>query len=305
MTAVVVGVDFGATKIRAGAVDEGGRIIGAAEVATEASRGVEAVIENLDRAVRGAAEAAHVPLARLGGVGVAAPGQIDRSTQAVIDGPNLGWHDVPLGSALRARWHLKIAIENDVNAAALGEFRFGAGRDRPEARDLALISVGTGIGGGIVANGRLVSGASGAAGEVGHLVFRPGGEPCSCGGRGHFEAYAGGACIERRLGRPLAEVLDAADRGEATAAAAVRDLEEALGTLAANVVSLLNPALLVISGGVVRRRRALVAVAAEAVSRLAVRAAARACRVVESALFENAAVLGSAELVRLEGRAAS
>jgi glucokinase len=228
---------------------------------------------------------------------------------------------VPLGQLLRERYRCTIAVENDANAAALGEAHYGAGRLHGESRNLSLISVGRGIGGGLVANGELVGGATGAAGEAGHMVFRPEGKVCSCGARGHFEAYAGAACIEakfRRIvadgtptlvldlagGRPealtLAMIFEAADKGDDAAAVVVEEIRLALGTLAANVATLVNPALLVIGGTVVKGRRSLVLDCAAAVARSAMRAAARACRVVEAVLWENGAILGSAELVRRE-----
>lgn len=317
---LLLGTDFGGSKIRAGAVDADGRVVATAEVPTEARGGVAMVLENLDRAFRLAAERAGASIEDVRGIGVAAPGMVDGATGAVVHGPNLGWVDVPLGAILRDRYRVPIAVENDVNAAALGELRLGAGRDLPGCRDLALIFFGTGIGGGIVANGEVVSGATGAAGEIGHLVFRAQGpEPCSCGKTGHFEAYAGGACAERRLARLLAagaksraldlaggdpervmlgHIFEAADSGCAVAAGIVADLEAAAAVLAANLATLLNPALLVIGGGVARRRRRLVALCARAVEALATVAAARAAKVVESVLWEDAAVLGSAELVR-------
>lgn len=315
-TPIYLGTDFGGTKIRAGvvrAVD--GAVLGSAEVPTEAEGGVACVLAQLDLAFRAACDAAGAALADIAAIGVAAPGEIDRATGGMIHGPNLGWRDVPLGALLAERYAVPIAIENDVNAACLGETRFGAARG---ARDAVAIFVGTGIGGGILANGELVGGATGAAGEVGHLIWREDGDPCSCGKRGHFESYAGGSPVERNFRRRvragletralelaggdperihLGVIFDAADAGDAACAAVVRDLERALAALAANVASLLNPALIVLGGGVVRRRRALVEVAATGVRELATEAAARSCRVVASQLWEDAAVLGSVEAV--------
>lgn len=316
-----VGVDFGGTKISAGVVDAAGRILSRAEVPTEAAGGVSHVLAELDRAIEGACRAAEVPIAALAGLGVAAPGQIDRRTGAVVRGPNIGWADVPLGAMLAARYAVPIAVENDVNAACLGEALYGAARG---VEDAVAIFVGTGIGGGIFANGALLGGATGGAGEIGHMVYRPGGDPCSCGGRGHFESYAGGSPVEanfrRRLragletlalalagGDPgavgLGTIFEASDRGDEACRGVVRELEAALGVLAANLASALNPAVIVLGGGVVKRRRGLVEVVSEAVKDFATEAAARACRVVESALWEDAAILGSAvAAARVAGR---
>ena len=312
MTAsVYLGTDFGGTKIRVGAVDAEGRLLSSAEVPTEAARGVDAVLANLDRALREACEKADVGIDAVAGIGVAAPGQVDGTTHAIIHGPNIGWVDVPFGAMLRERYpRAAIAVDNDVNAAALGEFRYGAGKMFPAARDLVLIFIGTGVGGGIVANGQVVSGATGAGAEFGHMTYMPGGDPCSCGQPGHFEAYAGGACATRRyaaLGgaaqpEHLGGVFELAERGDGAARRVTEDYERAVAVLAANVATVLNPAVLVIGGGVARKRRSLVDVARTGVEKLAMVGSARACRVVESVLWNDAAVLGSAELARISGR---
>jgi glucokinase len=307
-----VGTDFGGTKIRAGVVCNGA-VLGAAEAPTEAAGGLEHVLAQLERAIAGACDAAGVAVREIGALGVAAPGQIDLSTHTIVHAPNLGWRDVPLARLLAERFGLPVAIDNDVNAACLGEAEFGAGRG---FRDVAAIFVGTGIGGGVIANGVLLAGATGAAGEIGHMVYRAGGDPCSCGRRGHFESYAGGGPVERTFrervrggletaalalagGDPdridTGTIFEAACRGDPASREVVAEMERALGTLAANVASFLNPARIVMGGGVVRKQRALVEACAHAVRELATEAAARACQVVESALGKDAAVLGSAE----------
>lgn len=324
---ILLGTTIGGGRIHVGAVDGTGTIRGRAVAALESTPGAAAFVESLDALLREAARGAGADLEGAAGIGVAAPGQVDRASGAVIHAPNLGWVDVPLGDLLRGRFRCPIAVENDVKAAAVGEARYGAGEKHGERRNLTLISVGRGLGGGIIANGELVGGATGAAGEMGHMVFRPEGKVCSCGTRGHYEAYAGAACVEQKFRRivregtptlaleiaggdpdaiTLATIFEAADRGDDAAAAFDGEIREALGTLAANVATLVNPALLLIGGSIVKLRRSLVADCAAAVARSAMRAAARACRVVEPVLWEDAAILGAAELVRRapEGRPA-
>lgn len=321
-----LGIDFGAGRVRVGAVAQDGRLLSTAEVGTEAGAGTQAALASLDRAVRDAAERAGMRAEEASAIGVAAPGQVDAASGAVIYAPNLGWVDVPLGELLRERYGKPVAVENDANAAAYGEALFGAGKDHAGVKDLVLLAVGTGIGGGIVSNGELVGGSTGAAGEAGHMVFRPEGKVCSCGARGHFEAYAGSACVETKFHRLLREgvqslaqeiaggdaervtidhIFEAAERGCDTATNVVEEIRLAIGTLAANVTTLLNPALLVVGGSVVKRRRALVQDCGAAVARAAMRASARACRVVESRLWEDAALLGAAELARRRARVAA
>jgi len=316
-----VGVDFGATKIRAGVVGEDGRILGRGDVDTEPRRGLEAVLANLERAVDLACRESGTPLDDASGLGVAAPGQVDRTTLTVVQAPNLGWRHVPLGALLRERFApLPVALQNDVKAAALGEQRFGAGQG---VRDLVAVFVGTGVGGGIIAGGELVDGATGAAGEVGHLVYRPeGGERCSCGAYGHYEAYAGGAAVEQRFRQrvragletralelvcghvdaiSLGTIFEAAARGDGPAREVVDELESALGGLAANLATLLNPSRIVIGGGIVRKHPHIIERVEACVRELALEAA-RGCEVVPSALWEDAAVLGSAAAAAAKAR---
>jgi glucokinase len=252
--------------------------------------------------------------APVAGIGIAAAGQIHPETHAVVYAPNLNWQDVPLKARIEARFKLPVWVENDVRAAAWGEFRFGAGCG---ARSLVAVFVGTGVGSGAVLGGKLWRGASNAAGEIGHTQVVPDGVPCVCGQRGCLEAYSSGIGLIRRFAAALAtgrpSALRARTRGEAArltaldvaqAAAegdplarelwedAVRYLELAL----ANAVTLLNPERLVLGGGVVETVPVLVERVATAIRERAT-LMARAVTVHRALLGAWAGVVGAADLI--------
>jgi glucokinase len=212
----------------------------------------------------------------VGSIGIAAAGQIHPQTQAVVYAPNLNWRDVPLKARIEARFGLPVWVENDVRAAAWGEFRFGAGRG---AQSLMAVFVGTGVGSGAILGGRLWRGASNAAGEIGHTQVLPDGLPCVCGLGGCLEAYCSGVGFIRRFESVLLagastalrartggesskltarHVAEAAAEGDPIAREFWQDAVRYLGLAIANAVTLLNPERLVLGGGVVEGVPALV-----------------------------------------------
>ena len=195
MTECALAVDLGGTELRSAIVDRGGRIDALATTATRAQDGPEAVIEQIAAAVdrlRAAAGERSVL-----GLGVGAPGPLDPVAGIAIGPPTLaGWQDVPLAALLRQRLGIEVRIENDANAAALGEWRFGAGRG---TRSLVFVTVSTGLGGGVIADGRLLHGRRGLAAEIGHMTIADGSEDaCFCGVRGCWEALASGTALGLR-----------------------------------------------------------------------------------------------------------
>jgi glucokinase len=248
-----------------------GRILARTETRTEPRRGPEAVLSALRQAVTDLAAS----LDGLAALGVACAGQIRPDTGVVVDAPNLGWHNVPLADELRRALGVRIVVENDVRAAAWGEFTYSAGS---ASDSLVAVFVGTGVGSGAVLGGRLWRGASNVAGEVGHTQVVPGGMPCPCGARGCLERYVSGSGFQQRFREALASgvatTLEGTTRGEverltaelvhAAAEAgdpfaqdvwsdAVRYLTVAL----ANYVTLVNPRVLVLGGGVIESVPAL------------------------------------------------
>jgi glucokinase len=189
-----IGVDLGASRIRAGLLTPDGQFRVKLQVPTEATRGPDEVLANLTALIHRVLAGAEDQ--RVTGIGVAIAGQIHPESQAVVYAVNLNWVDVPLRAYLERSFDLPIWVENDVRGAAWGEFRYGAGRG---AQSLIAVFVGTGVGSGAVLDGRLWRGASNAAGEIGHTQVVSDGLLCRCGQRGCLEVYASGGGFVRRL----------------------------------------------------------------------------------------------------------
>lgn len=256
---LAVGVDLGGTNVRLALVGPGGIAGRRVRHATEVARGLEHVVGRLAEAV--AATAASAPRgAEVAGVGIGVPGVIDHARGAVVASANFpGWRDVPVGEALARRTGLPVVVENDANAAAVGEQRYGAGRSFPS---FVLLTLGTGIGSGIILDGRLWRGATGMAGEAGHVtvVSSPDAVPCGCGNRGCAERYASATAVARmareaRLpGTPDAAAVArlAADEGSAVGEVAreiYRTAGRYLGVLVADLINVLNPEAVLVGGG--------------------------------------------------------
>ncbi len=198
MGAYSVGVDLGGTNLRVAAVDSDGAILQRVSIPAVYDCGPERVVEDIVRvigSVRGPLGAAG-----LRGVGIGVPGFIDTETGVVMEAANLpGFQDFPMRDEVQKHLGTPIILENDANAAALGEMWMGAGRD---VKDLMLITLGTGVGGGIVSDGKILHGSRGMAGEIGHMTVYPDGNPCGCGNCGCLEKHASATAIAA-MGRML------------------------------------------------------------------------------------------------------
>ena len=259
-----IGLDIGGTKISGGVVDGTGAILAKGRRDTPA-QDPAAIAEEAASLIRELSTGHEIDA-----VGVACAGFIDRTGSTVLFAPNLAWRDEPLKARLESVLDLPVIIENDANAAAWGEFRFGAAVD---AADMVLITVGTGIGGGIVVDGVLMHGAFGVAAEIGHMRVVPGGFRCGCGNRGCWEMYASGTALVREAqdlvssGSPLAarlgelcgrdpaalrgpDVTRAAVEGDPAAVELLADLGVWIGEGLASVAAILDPELIVLGGGV-------------------------------------------------------
>ncbi|MFT4299020.1 MAG: ROK family protein [Aeromicrobium sp.] len=241
---VRVGVDIGGTKIAAAVVEPGGRIRGKARVQTPRADRIAETVAALVREVAGGDP--------LGGVGIGAAGFICADRSTVLTSANLDWHDAPLGVQVRDLLRVPVVIENDANAAAWAEHRFGAGRGFDH---VLTITCGTGIGGGVICGGRLQRGAHGFAAEVGHVRFERGGLPCPCGQRGCWEQYASGSALVRRaVGRVEADsgpqITRLALDGDPAARELLAEVGRDLGEGIASLVAVLDPGVVVIGGGV-------------------------------------------------------
>jgi glucokinase len=255
-----IGVDVGGTKVAGLLVGETGEVITGEERTTPADD-VDATMETIYEVVASLRSSGE-PV----GIGVGAAGMVDFAAGAMRWAPNLAWSEVPIRDLVRERTGLPCIVDNDANAAAWAEFRFGAAIG---ARHVLTVTVGTGIGGGIIADGRLFRGAHGFAAEIGHFIVEPDGPPCGCGNRGCWEQVASGQALDR-LGREAAEangagaiarlagggevtgrhVSRAAREGDSVAARIMAEVGRRLGEGIAGLVNVLDPELVVVGGGV-------------------------------------------------------
>ena len=261
---LTIGVDIGGTKVAAGVVDEQGGIVASARRDTPSND--PAKIEMLIADVVRELQASH----DIEAVGIGAAGFVDAARSTVVFAPNLAWRDEPLRRNLEKRCGLAVVVENDANAAAWAEARFGAGRGQ---QYLVVLTVGTGLGGGLVIGGELYRGRLGIAAEFGHVTVEPGGRRCGCGGRGCWERYASGRALileaqelatvspaiagrflELAGGQPEAitglDVTRAAQDGDEAALEAFRVVGTWLGQGMAALAAVLDPGMFVLGGGV-------------------------------------------------------
>jgi len=268
---LIIGIDLGGTKILAGVVGKGGHLLGQSKRPTKPEIGPEGVIDRIAKTVREAVAAAGLSLSDIAAAGAGAPGPLDPDEGVILNTPNLaGWKDVPLAAMLGQRLGLPVFVGNDVDLGTLGEHAFGAGKG---VRDLVGIFVGTGIGGGLILDGSLRLGWRRTAGEIGHMILLAEGPVCGCGNRGCAEAVASRTAIERDImagiesgqASLVTEILKRDQRERLTSgvlaeAFAARDplvvgvigrAQFYLGLLAASVVNLIDPEMIIFGGGVV------------------------------------------------------
>lgn len=311
----IVGIDVGGTNLVIGCVaEDGSSLVGLRSEPTRAEEGPDAVTGRLIGMARAAiAECQRaVPGAEVIGIGVGAPGPLNTKTGVVLLTPNLGWVNLPLRDLIQQGVNLPAALDNDANCAVLGEWWRGAARG---TRTAIGITVGTGIGGGIVLDGRLYHGHSDYAGEIGHTTIEINGRRCKCGNYGCLEAYASGPAIARRAieaieaggetslpgyvdGRleliTAQTVYDAAHNGDTLADEVVSDTAKFLGAGIANLINVFNPEVVVVCGGVTYAGDSLFIPLRREVSRRAFKPTVEVCRIVPGELSGTAGVYGAA-----------
>lgn len=309
-------LDFGGTKLAAGIVDwQSGRVVREARCRTGESSGAEGQIADMLGLVDGLLadmSAGEV----LSGVGVSFGGPVDTASGTVLQSHHVpGWENLPLASRLSRRLGLPVLIENDANAVALGELYYGAGKG---VEDLVYITISTGIGGGVILGGRLYRGAHGLAGEVGHMVVRPDGPLCTCGNHGCLEALASGLSIARRAREALASgqssqllalaggdaqaitaetVFRAARSGDGLAQQVVAEAAADLGLGIAMLCSIVDPARVILGGGVAKAGEQLLAPVRASFRRHALPMLAERVEIARAAAIDEGGLLGAAALV--------
>ena len=267
MTTLAIGVDLGGTNLRIAAVDSNGNVLERITTGTKVARGRDLVLDEMCNAIqevvarqRGAGE--------LAGIGIGVPGIIEMQTGMLRESPNLpGWHNYPVRDEIQGRLRTTVVLENDANAAALGEKWLGAAAG---VDDMCMFTLGTGVGGGLVMRGQIWHGMTGMAGELGHINVEPEGHPCNCGSRGCLEQYASATAIKRmaqeaiasghapQMARALKEdpeftskvIYELAMQGDAPARGIFERVGKALGIVVADMVNIFNFPMYVIGGGV-------------------------------------------------------
>ena len=303
-------IDLGGTSVRAIVADLGGNICGDDIRPSQAEVGLENCLAAMQASLQAAADEAGLPIASLRAVGIDSPGPVDVLRGVVPWAPQLhGWRDVPLVKEMSARFGVPVVLENDANAQALGEHTFGAGRG---TQHMLFVTVSTGIGGGIIVDGRLYRGANGSAGELGHVMLDPRGPLCGCGARGCLEALASGTALarrgdeaaERNPGGRLAqarerdgritadEVAAAAEEGDVEAREIFREAGHWLGTAFAGYVNIFNPQAIVVGGGVTRAAHLFLPEAESTMRSLAMSEPLKHVKLVIGELWDRAGVLG-------------
>lgn len=312
----VVGVDLGGTNIVAGAMPvDGSREIGMRTLPTRAEMGAEGVTDRIaamiETVVLDVQRETGAERDDILGVGIGSPGPLDRERGVVIVTPNLGWRDYPLRDEVSGRVGMRATLDNDANCATLGEWWCGAAAG---GRNVIGMTLGTGIGGGLILEGRLYHGASDAAGEIGHTSIDTNGRRCKCGNYGCLEAYCSGPAIAERareamegenspgmlarvdgdVSRITAHVVyEAARDGDPVARAVVRDTARFLGTGISNLINIFNPDTVVLAGGVTQAGDELLDPLRAEVKRRAFKPAVEACRIVLGQLPVSAGVVGA------------
>lgn len=316
---VIGGIDLGATKILSVVISQRGKLLAEGLRPTGGVEGPDAVIANMIASLRQAL--ADAGKTRLVAIGIDAPGPVDYARGIITSPPNLpGWHDVPLASIIAKEFGVPCVLENDANAAALAEHRWGSGRG---SRHMLFLTVSSGVGGGIVIDGNLYRGASGAAGEVGHMTINAHGARCHCGRRGCLEMYASGIAIARLARRvvarrpdsPLAQlaakqpltarlVHQAADQGDESARELIAAAGHALGTGLASLINVFNPQVIVLDGSLTKMGDLYLGPARETAQQESFAQSWSDVRIVVGELGDRSAALGAAAVALEAMRAA-
>ncbi|NBD12467.1 MULTISPECIES: ROK family protein [Corallococcus] len=306
-----LGIDLGGTFVRAAVVDEKGVILANAKIALP-DRKPAGVVETIAQAADAAVKKAGV---KVDGCGVGAAGQIHKDSGVVSVAPNLGWRDVPLADLLTKRLGFPVKVVNDLAAAAWGELHAGGGRG---AQDMLVVFVGSGVGSAIIADGRLVNGGGGVAGELGHIKVIPGGRLCGCGEHGCLEAYAGGhnliAQTRELMATGSSRILEkltsddadsitpltletAAEAGDAKAKEIHDRAAHFLGLSIANQVTMLNPARLLLGGGVLTHCPGIRRQVLDGIQQWSSRTSREGLLIADAELGDDSGIIGAALLV--------
>lgn len=311
-----IGIDLGGTNIAVGVVDENYEIVARANMKTNAPRPAEEIADDMAKATQKAIDAAGLTIDDIEWVGIGSPGAVNNETGEIIFAGNLNFHDVNIKKLMEDRLHLTVYVENDANAAAFGECLAGAAKG---VKYCVMVTLGTGVGGGIIIDGKIYSGYNHAAAEVGHMVIERNGVACSCGRKGCMEAYASVTGLIRMTKSAMLQdekskmwdlvhgdinevsgrtSFDAMREGDASAQKVVDEYIEYLGNGISSFINILQPEYLVIGGGISKEGETLLAPLRRIVKRESFNVGGEAMRtkVVAAKLGNDAGIIGAAFL---------
>ncbi|AZV44382.1 ROK family glucokinase [Peribacillus asahii] len=313
----LVGVDLGGTSTKLAFINTSGEIIYKWQVVTDISENGVHIIPNIVKEIDAKLAELKKKRSELLGIGMGAPGPVRSESGSVYEAINLGWRNYPLKDVLEKKTLLPVVIDNDANMAALGEMWKGAGQG---AKDLVCITLGTGVGGGVIANGQVVHGASGAAGEVGHItvVTDENGAPCNCGHTGCLETVASATGIVRLAKEALTKkkisllqekvnegnllsaklVFECAAEGDKLSLEIIEQTSHYLGMALAHIGNLLNPEKIVIGGGVSKAGDLLINSVRTVFQKHAFKRVSKSTEILQATLGNNAGVIGAAWLIK-------
>jgi len=309
-----IGIDLGGTDIKGGLVATDGRIVYETKMPTEADQGPDHVMDRMAQLVGRLQDKTELPV---GGVGIGVPGQVLVDEGVLVEAPNLsGMDSIPVAKEMEKRLSLPVILDNDANVAALGEFAFGAGKG---VQQMMMVTLGTGVGGGLILDGQIFRGARGGAGEFGHTVVEADGEVCGCGRQGCVEAYVGTMgllnSVERRLKmkgtsslsaiprdeRRPKDISDAAEAGDEMAQTVLASAGHMLGVALGSVANLLNLEKIVVGGGVAAAGERMLGPARVALSETALKVSSDSVELVAAQLGNGAGLVGAAQLAMSAG----
>ncbi len=304
-----IGIDIGGTKILAGLVDESGQVTFKKKIPTEKEKGYTGVRGNIAGLIKTIIKESNIEIER---VGIACAGQIDKTTKNILFSPNLDWHNAPLKDDIEKMCGIYTHIENDVNAATYGEWKFGL-KEVPQ--DVIGVFIGTGIGGGIIIDRKIYRGFSLVGGEVGHIIVNPYGYKCHCGNTGCFEAYCGGSYTIERARTEIEEgyrgkvwdiiegnisslhtghIEEAYLLGDILCRKIWREVIEYTGTALASLVNLLNPEVIILGGGVVYGSKYFIEDVRAIMEKRTMQASLAGLKIKKAQLGEDAGIVGAA-----------
>lgn len=296
-----LGIDFGGTLIKGGVVDEKGQVKDFVQVETQAKKGKEEVILRLINLISNLLSSPLSRKERILGIGIGSPGPINLAQGIILTPPNLpGWKNIPLKEILEKEFRIPVFLNNDANCAMLGEHWVGAAAG---AKNAVMLTLGTGVGGGIIIENKLYQGEDGTAGELGHMVIVKDGRKCGCGDKGCLEAYASAVAVEKeakKFGLDFSNARDIfilAKKGDSQAKKVIEEMIDFLAIGIANLVNIFNPKVIVLGGGLIGSSDLFLVELREKVGKKAFEIPAKRAQIVPAVLGDTAGVLGAAKLV--------